>query len=121
MTLQAIDVYPTHTNQGYNLRVGRPFPFGATIVPGGVNFSVRIGHTWAMTVFDLDVETMEYGYRMDGPWDPERGHRFDPSKILLDPYARAIGGRDVWGVEPNWDNVFPHRGRVVPGASTGHK
>ena len=50
---------------------------------------------------------------MDGPWNPEQGHRFDSSKILLDPYARAIGGRDVWGVTPDWDNVFPHRGRVV--------
>ena len=40
MTLQAIDVYPTHHEQGYDLRVGRPFPFGATTVPGGVNFSV---------------------------------------------------------------------------------
>ena len=48
-----------------------------------------------------------------GPWNPEQGHRFDSSKILLDPYARAIGGRDVWGVAPDWDNVFPHRGRVV--------
>jgi isoamylase len=143
MTLQAIDVYPTHQVQGYDLRVGRPFPFGATTVPGGINFSVfssaatsctlvlfdkgcpqpkaeiafpdgfRIGHTWAMTVFNLDVETMEYGYRMDGPWNPEQGHRFDASKILLDPYARAIGGRDVWGVVPDWNNVFPHRGRVV--------
>ena len=143
MTLQAIDVYPTHHEQGYDLRVGRPFPFGATTVPGGVNFSVfssaatsctlvlfdkgcpqpkaeilfpdgfRIGHTWAMTVFNLDVETMEYGYRMDGPWNPEQGHRFDSTKILLDPYARAIGGRDVWGAAPDWNNVFPHRGRVV--------
>jgi isoamylase len=143
MTLQAIDVYPTHHEHGYDLRVGRPFPFGATTVPGGVNFSVfssaatsctlvlfdkgcpqpkaeitfpagfRIGHTWAMTVFNLDVETMEYGYRMDGPWNPGQGHRFDSSKILLDPYARAIGGRDVWGVEPDWSNIFPHRGRVV--------
>jgi isoamylase len=143
MTLQAIDVYPTHHEHGYDLRVGRPFPFGATTVPGGVNFSVfssaatsctlvlfdkgcpqpkaeitfpdgfRIGHTWAMTVFNLDVEAMEYGYRMAGPWDPSQGHRFDSSKILLDPYARAIGGRDVWGAEPDWSNVFPHRGRVV--------
>ena len=38
--LQAIDVYPTHHEQGYDLRVGRPFPFGATTVPGGINFSV---------------------------------------------------------------------------------
>ena len=66
-----------------------------------------------MIVFDLDVENIEYGYRMDGPWNPAQGHRFDPSKILLDPYARAIGGRDVWGTVPDWNNVFPHRGRLV--------
>ncbi|MGH8969810.1 MAG: glycogen debranching protein GlgX [Actinomycetes bacterium] len=34
-----------------------------------------------------------YGYRVDGPWDPRRGQRFDPAKLLLDPYARAIDGR----------------------------
>ena len=33
--------------------------------------------------------------------------------MLLDPYARAIGGRDVWGVTPDWDDPFPHRGRLV--------
>ena len=45
--------------------------------------------------------------------EPGAGPPVRPSKILLDPYARAIGGRDVWGVAPDWDNVFPHRGRVV--------
>ncbi|MGL6279016.1 MAG: glycogen debranching protein GlgX [Gaiella sp.] len=33
-----------------------------------------------------------YGYRVDGPWDPAHGHRFNPAKLLLDPYARAIDG-----------------------------
>jgi glycogen operon protein len=138
-----IDVYPTHEHQGYRLRVGRPFPFGATFVPGGVNFSVysghatsctlvlfaqgearpaaeipfpdgfRIGNVYTMIVFDLDVENLEYGYRMTGPFDPRRGHRFDASKVLLDPYARVVGGRDVWGAEPDWGDVFPYRGRLA--------
>ena len=66
-----------------------------------------------MVVFDLDCETMEYGYRMEGPYDPPRGHRFDPSKILLDPYAKSIRGREIWGQAPNWEDIFPHRGRLV--------
>src|SRR5262249_37748652 len=111
--------------------------------PGGVNFSVysshatactlvifeqgrdepvaeipfpecfRIGNVFAMTVFDLDYERVEYGYRMEGPFEPAAGHRFDPSKVLLDPYARAVSGRDVWGAEPNWGRPGPFRGRLV--------
>ena len=37
-----------------------------------------------------------YGYRVEGPYDPAAGHRFNPSKLLLDPYARAIGRRMKW-------------------------
>jgi glycogen operon protein len=73
----------------------------------------RIGDVFAMTVFGLDYENIEYGYRMEGPFDPQQGHRFDPSKILLDPYAKAISGRDVWGKPPNWENIFPHRSLLV--------
>ena len=138
-----IDFYPTHTVGDYKMRPGKPFPFGATLVPGGVNFSIfsknatactlvifekhadtpsieipvpdsfRIGNTWCLIVFDLDFEGIEYGYRIDGPHDPDAGHRFDPSKILLDPYARAMGGRDIWGKQPNWNDPFPFRGRLV--------
>src|SRR5260370_16458127 len=139
--MQRIDTYPTHTYGGYKLRPGRPFPFGATSVPGGVNFSIysaqatsctlvlfrkgepepmaeivfpaefRIGNVFSMVVFDLDYESTEYGYRMEGPYNPKEGHRFDQTKILMDPYARAIGGRDVWGAPPHWNDVYPHRSR----------
>lgn len=138
-----IDFYPTHEYASYKLRPGKPFPFGATLVPGGVNFSIfsshatactlvlfekksdkplveipfphafRVGNVYCMIVFGLDYENIEYGYRMDGPWAPEQGQRFDKNKILLDPYAKALGGREVWGVPPDWNNVFPHRGRLV--------
>ena len=159
--MERIDIYPTHEYCGYKLRPGRPYPFGATIVPGGINFSVfsrsanycvlalytkgereplveipfrgmfskagsgepvwgefRIGNVYTMTVFDLDYENIEYGYRFDGPdGHARRGesgfNRFDPSVVLLDPYAKAIGGRDVWGKEPDWSEPFQHRGRVV--------
>jgi glycogen operon protein len=66
-----------------------------------------------MTVFDLDVERLEYGYRMDGPFAPEKGHRFDKNVILSDPYARSLGGRDTWLAEPNWDNIYPYRSRLA--------
>lgn len=138
-----IDYYPTHEHEGIKYRRGRVLPFGATMVPNGVNFSIyssavysctlvlfkkgadkpyaeidfpedfRIGHTYSMVVFDLDVENLEYGYRMDGPFNPEEGHRFDKNKILSDPYAKAIGGRDQWLAPPNWDNIYPHRSRLV--------
>ncbi len=138
-----IDYYPTHTHEGYKLRPGHPLPFGANVVSGGVNFSIfsrhawscslvlfekgapeplveipfpkefRIGNTYAMIVFDLDPETIEYGYRMDGPFDPDAGHRFDVTKVLMDPYAKVIGGRDVWGTSPDWDAVYPHRARLA--------
>ena len=38
-----------------------------------------------------------YGFRVDGPWDPAHGRRFNPAKLLLDPYARAITGDAVAG------------------------
>src|SRR3954447_4327042 len=139
---QRIDVHPTHSVAGLQLRVGKAFPFGATLVPEGVNFSVfsrhatscslvlfekgeaepyaeipfpdefRIGNVWTMVVFNLDIERLEYGYRMDGPFDPSAGHRFDNTKILLDPYARVIGGRDRWGVPPDWSETYHHRARL---------
>jgi len=140
--IHRLDSHATHQYEGFKLRAGKPVPFGATLVPGGVNFSVYsryadscelvlfrkhepepfaaipffyefcIGNVFAMVVFDLEYENIEYGYRMSGPWEPETGHRFDSSKILLDPYAKAIGGRDVWGKEPDWSDIFPHRSRV---------
>ncbi len=142
-TLQRIDIHATHTHGQFKLRPGKPLPFGATLVPGGINFSIysshatsctlvlfekgqaqpiveipfpdefRIGNVFAMVVFDLDSETIEYGYRMDGPFNPGVGHRFDQTKVLLDPYAKAIGGRDVWGTPPDWNDVYRHRGRVI--------
>jgi glycogen operon protein len=138
-----VDTYPTHEYQGFKLRPGKPLPFGATIVPSGVNFSIfsrsasscelvlykkhekepfaiipffrefRIGNVFSMVVFDLDYENIEYGYRMDGPNNFQEGHWFNKDKVLLDPYAKAIGGREIWGKEPDWSNEFQHRGRII--------
>src|SRR5512140_1974490 len=114
LALDRIDIQPTRTYGDFRLRPGRPFPFGATFVPGGVNFSVfsrnatactlvlfekgaelplveipfpdefRIGNVWTMVVFDLGYENIEYGYRFEGPFDPSSGQRFDRNQILLD-------------------------------------
>src|SRR5262249_19792713 len=141
--MDSVDISPTHEYAGSRLRPGRAFPFGATFVPGGVNFSVysshatactlvlfeqgrqeplaqlpfpesfRIGNVFAMTVFDLDYENVEYGYPMAGPSHPPAGHRIDPSNAVLDPYAKAVAGRDVWGAPPDWGRPGPYRGRLV--------
>ncbi|MCG8423280.1 MAG: glycogen debranching protein GlgX [Proteobacteria bacterium] len=138
-----IDSHATHDHEGWKLRPGRPLPFGASRVPNGTNFSIfsryatactlvlferhaseplieipfpdefRIGNVFAMVVFDLDFEDIEYGYRLDGPWDPDHGHRFDARRIMLDPYAKAIGGRDTWGAGQSHSDVYVHRGRIV--------
>ena len=73
----------------------------------------RVGNVFTMVVFGLDYEELEYGFRMDGPFDPAAGHRFDRTKVLMDPYAKAIGGRDVWGEEPDRNNDYQHRARVL--------
>lgn len=137
--MKRIDIYPTHRHGRFLLRAGRPYPLGATFVPGGVNFAIfsryalgctlvlferdstvplveipfpdefRIGHVFAMTVFELDYENIEYGYRLKGPYRPHEGHHFDESVILLDPYARAVNGRAIWGQSPDKSNHYPHR------------
>ncbi|MEQ8677871.1 MAG: glycogen debranching protein GlgX [Aggregatilineales bacterium] len=144
MQLQGrIDSDPTHQYKGYKLRIGKPSPFGTTLVPNGVNFSIfsrfatqctlilferdarepfieipfpeefKVGNVFTMIVFDLKYEEIEYGYRMDGPYRPHEGHRFDSDIILLDPYAKLIGGQDVWG-EIHPEGIYPHRARLTP-------
>jgi len=138
-----IDFYPTNEHQGLKYRRGRVLPFGATLVPNGVNFSIfssaatsctlvlfkknaavpfaeiplpdefRVGNVYAIIVFGLDYENIEYGYKMDGPYDPKNGYRFNKNIILSDPYAKAIGGRDVWRDVANLDRLYPFRSRLV--------
>ena len=52
----------------------------------------RDGDRWSGFVPGL-APGAHYGYRVHGPWAPEQGHRFNPAKLLIDPYARALGGR----------------------------
>lgn len=134
--------HPTHHHGVFRLRYGHPLPFGVSLVPGGINFSVfssnatrctlvlfekgaqrpfaeipfprefRMGDVFTMIVFDLDPNGIEYGYRMDGPFNPREGHRFDSRRILLDPCARAVSGRDVFKAPPKASDIFPHRGCI---------
>ncbi|MCR5625705.1 MAG: glycogen debranching protein GlgX [Lachnospiraceae bacterium] len=73
----------------------------------------KIGNVYAMMVFGLNIEDLEYGYRMDGEYNPEKGLYFDKSLPLLDPYAKAVSGRTVWGKEPDKNDPFQHRGQII--------
>jgi isoamylase len=105
---------------------GTPSPLGATWDGAGVNFALFSEHASRvdLCLFDspecaheslripLPARTDDvwhgyvpglrpgqgYGYRVDGPYAPQDGHRFNPAKLLLDPYAKAIAGR-IWGHE----------------------
>src|SRR4051812_13514427 len=111
---------------------GRPYPLGATFDGAGVNFALFSEHATKveLCLFDSTDDEREsqrvvlreqtdmvwhgylpdaepgqlYGYRVHGPYDPANGHRFNPNKVVLDPYAKAIG-RDV-----RWDDsLFGYR------------
>ena len=121
MTPQAVSL-PARL-QGHAVSPGRPWPMGASLTGDGVNFAVfsahaerielclftpdgrkemarldigdRDGDIWHIHVGGLTVGTV-YGFRAHGPYAPEQGHRFNPNKLLLDPYARALEGRLKW-------------------------
>ena len=60
-----------------------------------VRFTEKAGHVWHGFLPDVKPGQL-YGYRVYGPYEPARGHRFNPNKVLLDPYAKAIAGRVDW-------------------------
>ncbi len=105
------------------IREGRPYPLGATWDGLGVNFALFSAHATKveLCLFDADgrrelerVELPEYtdeiwhgylpdarpgttyAYRVHGPYEPTAGHRFNPNKLLLDPYAKQLVGELVW-------------------------
>ncbi|GAA0582858.1 glycogen debranching protein GlgX [Craurococcus roseus] len=102
---------------------GRPFPLGATWDGLGVNFALFSANATKveLCLFDdrgeREIERIElpeytdevwhcylpearpgtvYAYRVHGPFAPEEGHRFNPNKLLLDPYAKAVVGKIQW-------------------------
>ncbi|OAI57418.1 glycogen debranching enzyme [Verrucomicrobiaceae bacterium SCGC AG-212-N21] len=112
---------------------GQPYPLGAKAVSGGVNFALfsehatqvdlclfdtiqpcgegrrivlpeQTAHVWHGFLPDVRPGQI-YGFRVHGPYEPSQGHRFDPSKVLLDPYARNIA-RDL-----QWNDAVLEHGR----------
>jgi len=103
---------------------GRPYPLGATWDGEGVNFALfsenatgvelclfdqapqdkeshrirveeRTDQIWHVYLPEVRPGQM-YGYRVYGPYEPQAGHRFNPAKLLIDPYAKALSGRIEW-------------------------
>src|SRR5437016_6009809 len=112
---------PVKTFRGYS------YPLGATWTADGVNFAIfsqhaagvelclfdsvndtednvriplkeRTGHVWHVFLPDARPGQL-YGFRVSGPYDPNHGLRFNDSKLLLDPYAKAIAGQIDWSDE----------------------
>lgn len=124
---QEYSVQPLSTVAGFPVRPGMYGSNGAVELPYGVSFTVythngtgcelllfkngetepyailpfpreyRIGDVYSMIVFGLNIHEFEYAYRVDGPYDEEKGIFFNRRNILLDPYARSLAGRRVWG------------------------
>ena len=122
-----------------NLRVwpGTPYPLGATWDGVGVNFAIFSEHATRVELClfespDAESESLTiplpeqtdmvwhgylpdvlpgqlYGYRVHGPYAPHEGHRFNPNKLVLDPYAKVIGRATRWhdslfGFRHGWDD-----------------
>ncbi len=113
---------------------GKPYPLGSIYDGRGVNFALfsenatrvelclfdeqgtethkipvtnRTHNQWHIYIPGLEAG-QQYGYRVDGPFEPENGHRFNPHKLLIDPYAKALSGIEKWD-----DSLF--------GYEIGHK
>lgn len=115
----------THRRDARHARIteGHPFPLGATWDGLGVNFALFSAHATRveLCLFDdqgkREIERIElpeytdeiwhgylpdarpgqvYGYRVHGPYEPQAGHRFNPHKLLIDPYAKQLVGRLMW-------------------------
>ncbi|MBR6873192.1 MAG: glycogen debranching enzyme [Ruminococcus sp.] len=74
-------------------RRGEKEPFAVIPIPD----SYRIGDTWSIMIYGIDIYEVEYCYRFSGEYDPKKGHLFDNKTNILDPYARAVTGQSVWG------------------------
>lgn len=131
----------------YKISPGNALPFGASIRGDEVNFSVysrhathcilvlfnldeitpfaeipipaeyRIGDVFAIRIQGLDFQNIEYGYRLIGEDMPVDGDGNVNETILLDPYAKSIGGRTIWGKQFDADNLFQHRSRILADAA----
>jgi len=102
---------------------GHSYPLGATWQGNGTNFALfsehatgvelclfdelgqpeaakirlteQSDHVWHAFLPEVKIGQL-YGYRVEGPYEPQHGHRFNPAKVLLDPYAKAVAGDITW-------------------------
>ncbi|OKH66184.1 glycogen debranching protein [Mycobacterium sp. SWH-M5] len=117
---------PRVTETGLEIWRGKAYPLGATYDGSGTNFALfsEVAERVELCLFDDDgnggvretritlpevdgfvwhgfIPNIEpgqrYGYRVHGPYDPAAGHRCNPNKLVLDPYAKAIDGQFTWG------------------------
>ncbi len=132
--MHTLNAAPRVSLSRHGLRIwpGRSYPLGATWDGRGVNFALYAENASAveLCLFDDPESTKEscriklpeqtdmvwhaylpdiapgqlYGYRVYGPYEPENGHRFNPNKVLLDPYAKAIGRTLKW-----CDEIFGYK------------
>ena len=134
-----IDAVTTLGQRALTLEAGRPWPMGASFDGDGVNFVAFSEHASSveLCLYDGDGQAelarltlparsgdlwhgrlpgaapgLVYGFRVHGPWRPDRGHRCNPHKLLLDPWAREIitppGGFDWQGPHDGADREHPH-------------
>lgn len=134
------------------LDLGRPWPLGATVDGHGVNFAVFSAYAtqlelcvfdntgavelarWPLPGHTGDVwhgrlpgaqPGLVYGFRAHGPWRPDRGHRFNPHKLLLDPWAREIvappSGYDPQGPHQGAERDHPQHMDVRDNGAGAHK
>ena len=141
LSFERFHIRPIDEINGFKVRPGLYEQNGATAIPSGVNFTVptnggtgvelllfksredepyavipfpetyRIGNVYSMIVFDLNIEDFEYAYRVDGPYDKEKGLIFDKNNILLDMYAKSVTGQSEWGKKRSSKSYY--KARVV--------
>ena len=141
LSFERFHIRPIDEINGFKVRPGLYEQNGATAIPSGVNFTVptnggtsvelllfrnredepyavipfpetyRIGNVYSMIVFDLNIEEFEYAYRVDGPYDKEKGLIFDKNRILLDMYAKSVTGQSEWGKKKSSKSFY--KARVV--------
>lgn len=137
--MKQTNLLPTRRIKGFDVRPGLYELNGATALENAVNFTIhsshatacsvalfkrteqkpyavipipnsfRIGDTWSIMIFGLDIYEFEYCYRLDGPYEPENGLIFDKSRNVLDIYAKAVTGQSVWGVKAKSDGSYHAR------------
>ncbi|KAK9097561.1 hypothetical protein Sjap_023058 [Stephania japonica] len=143
----------------FEVLVGSPMPFGATVMDGGVNFAIHSSGAVSATLCLMSVSDLEelertepdwkqnrvteqinfdplinktgdiwhaflkgdfvdmlYGYKFDGKFSPGEGHYYDSSRILLDPYAKAVISREQYGTLGPDGNCWPQMAGMVPSA-----